>query len=57
MTEIFDRSDPTRTGASGGSGPSTGATDSTLNKEGSALDSAVNNAPMEPKPSLDADGA
>ena len=36
MIEIFERQDPTRTGASG---PSTGA-DSTLNKEGGCLESA-----------------
>lgn len=54
LTEIFDRSDPTRTGASG---PSTGATDSTSNKEGSVLESATNNAPVESKSSPATDGA
>ena len=38
MIEIFERQDPTRTGASG---PSTGATDSTSNKEVSSRDSVV----------------
>ena len=48
LIEIFERMDPTRSSAEA---PSTGATDTTSNKEVSARDSVAHNAAVKPKSS------